>query len=155
MKKVIVAMVLLLGMSGCGNGSSQSALKVNPTSTSSPSTTASTEVASTVAPTTTTTILHIQAPRASRSASISGGDVWAALANCETHMQNEIGHGTDGHGHALTFYGYFQFTLGTWQSLGYSGNPMDYPYETQREAAQRLVARSGWGQFPVCGRRVS
>ena len=94
---------------------------------------------------------HAPAPRASRSAprartSVAGGDVWAALANCESHGNpSAVGGGG-------RYFGAFQFSLSTWHSLGYSGNPVDYPYATQLEAAQRLVARSGWGQFPVCGR---
>lgn len=75
------------------------------------------------------------------------GDIWAALANCESHHQNEVGGGG-------RYFGYFQFSLATWHSLGLAGNPMDYSYEDQRAAAQRLVARSGWGQFPVCSRRI-
>ena len=97
---------------------------------------------------------HAAPVRASRSAprartSVAGGDVWAALANCESHGNpSAVGGGG-------RYYGAFQFSLTTWHSLGYGGNPVDYPYEVQREAAQRLVARSGWGQFPVCGRRLS
>ena len=35
-----------------------------------------------------------------------------------------------------------------------SGNPVDYDYGTQLAAAQRLQARSGWGQWPHCARRL-
>jgi hypothetical protein len=94
------------------------------------------------------------ATKASRGAprtrsSVAGGDVWAALANCESHG-NPAAVGGGGR-----YFGAFQFSLTTWHSLGYGGNPVDAPYEVQREAAQRLVARSGWGQFPVCGRRLA
>lgn len=99
---------------------------------------------------------HVAASRTSTQArTIPTGDVWEALANCESH-HNPLAVGHEVYkGKTLWFYGAFQFTLGTWQSLGYTGNPVDYPYEVQREAAQRLVARSGWSQFPVCGRRVA
>ena len=97
---------------------------------------------------------HATPVRASRGAArtyapVAGGDVWAALANCESHG-NPAAVGGGGR-----YFGAFQFSLTTWHSLGYGGNPVDYPYATQLEAAQRLVARSGWGQFPVCGRRVA
>jgi hypothetical protein len=97
---------------------------------------------------------HAASDRASRSAprprmSVTGGDVWAALANCESHGNpGAVGGGG-------RYFGAFQFSLSTWHSLGYGGNPVDYPYATQLEAAQRLVARSGWGQFPICGRRFA
>ena len=96
---------------------------------------------------------HAAPVRASRSLSgpriIAGGDVWGALANCESHGNpSAVGGGG-------RYFGAFQFSLTTWHSLGYGGSPVDYPYATQLEAAQRLVARSGWGQFPVCGRRFA
>lgn len=75
------------------------------------------------------------------------GDVWWALALCESggDPAKNTGNG---------FYGAFQFVLSTWRSLGYSGNPVDYSYETQREAAQSLQARSGWNQWPACARKL-
>lgn len=91
--------------------------------------------------------------RASRSrprarptaAALAGVDVWAALARCESGMRNDTG---------APYYGYFQFSPGTWRSLGFDGLPSDHDYGTQLAAAQRLVARSGWGQFPACARRL-
>ncbi|HEX2040563.1 MAG TPA: transglycosylase family protein [Acidimicrobiales bacterium] len=73
------------------------------------------------------------------------GDVWAALARCESGMRNDTG---------APYYGFFQFSVGTWRSLGFAGLPSDHDYGTQLSAAQRLVARSGWGQFPGCARRL-
>lgn len=75
----------------------------------------------------------------------SDGDVWVSLARCESGMRN------DGSG---PYYGYFQFSAATWHSLGYTGLPDDVDYTVQRAAAQRLVERSGWGQFPRCARRL-
>src|SRR5688572_198878 len=66
-----------------------------------------------------------------------GADVWTALARCESGMRNDTG---------APYYGYFQFSAGTWHSLGHAGLPSDHDYGTQLAAAQRLVARSGWGQ---------
>lgn len=51
------------------------------------------------------------------------------------------------------YFGAFQFSLGTWHSMGMSGNPIDYPYDVQLDTAKRLQARSGWGQWPVCARK--
>lgn len=76
------------------------------------------------------------------------GDIWGALARCES------GGNPRAVGGGGRYFGAFQFSLGTWRGLGYSGNPVDHPYSTQLEAAQRLVARSGWGQFPHCARRL-
>jgi len=42
----------------------------------------------------------------------------------------------------------------TWRTLGYPGLPHEAPPEMQDEAARRLQARSGWGQWPVCSRRI-
>lgn len=96
---------------------------------------------------------HATPVRASRGAPRSyapmSGDVWGALANCESDGN------TAAVGGGGRYFGAFQFSLSTWHSLGYGGSPTDYPYATQLEAAQRLVARSGWGQFPVCGRRFA
>jgi hypothetical protein len=76
------------------------------------------------------------------------GDVFDALARCESGGNpRSVGGGGK-------YFGAFQFTLGTWQSVGMSGNPVDHDYATQKAAAQRLVARSGWGQFPHCARRL-
>jgi hypothetical protein len=77
-----------------------------------------------------------------------GGDIWGALARCES------GGNPRAVGGGGRYFGAFQFTVGTWHSLGYGGNPVDYDYATQLVAAQRLVARSGWGQFPACSRRL-
>ena len=84
-----------------------------------------------------------QAARASRSGTRS----FDALAQCES------GGNAQAVGGGGRYYGAFQFSLETWRSLGYSGKPTDYSYETQKAAAQRLVKRSGWSQFPSCSRR--
>ena len=52
------------------------------------------------------------------------------------------------------YYGAYQFSLATWRSLGYRGRPHDASPAVQDEAARRLQARSGWGQWPACSRRL-
>ena len=96
------------------------------------------------------------APRASRSARRSAAlpagpvpdDVWGRLARCESGGNPQA---VGGRGR---FFGAFQFTLRSWHSVGMDGSPVDYSYADQLAAAQRLQARSGWRNWPVCARRV-
>jgi hypothetical protein len=90
------------------------------------------------------------AARASRSSSASArpSGPWAALAACESGG-NPRARSASG-----LYFGAFQFSVATWRSLGYGGNPADHSYGTQLEAAKRLQARSGWGQWPRCARRL-
>lgn len=74
------------------------------------------------------------------------GDVWQRLAQCESNMSNA----NTGNG----YYGYFQFSVATWHSVGGSGLPSDHDYATQLHFAQILQARSGWGQWPACSRAL-
>ena len=84
-------------------------------------------------------------PVGGHSPSPSTGDVWSALAQCESGGDaNQRGR----------YSGAFQFLDSTWQSLGYTGRAADHPYSVQLEGAQRLQARSGWGQWPACARRL-
>jgi hypothetical protein len=48
------------------------------------------------------------------------------------------------------YYGAYQFSLATWEGLGYSGLPSAAPPATQDAAAIKLEEASGWGQWPVC-----
>ena len=75
---------------------------------------------------------------------VAAGGVWAALRNCESG-------GNYGAATGNGFYGAYQFTLSTWQSLG-TGYPYPHiaPPAVQDAAAQRLQARAGWGQWPHC-----
>jgi len=75
------------------------------------------------------------------------GDVWARLRACESGGNYAANTGNG-------FYGAYQFALGTWHGLGYGGLPSQAPPQVQDEAAQRLQARSGWGQWPSCSRRL-
>ena len=77
-----------------------------------------------------------------------GGDVWGALAQCES----------GGNPRAVSrnglYYGLFQFSLGTWAAMGGSGLPSDASPEEQLQRAQALQARSGWGQWPACAAKL-
>jgi resuscitation-promoting factor RpfB len=52
-----------------------------------------------------------------------------------------------------SYSGAYQFTHSTWRSMG-TGYPTaaDAPPAVQDDAARRLYARSGRGQWPHCGR---
>lgn len=75
------------------------------------------------------------------------GGVWAALRQCESggDYATDTGNG---------YYGAYQFSLQTWHGLGYPGLPSDASPAVQDAAASRLEARSGWGQWPACSRRL-
>jgi hypothetical protein len=79
--------------------------------------------------------------------SATAGGVWAALRQCESggNYQENTGNG---------FYGAYQFSASTWTNLGYPGRPDQAPPATQDAAAQKLQARSGWGQWPACSRKL-
>lgn len=111
-----------------------------------PTTTTST----TVAPPPPTTV-PVRASRAAARPRFAGpitDDVWAALSRCEA------GGRPDAVSRSGKYFGAFQFSLATWHGIGMPGNPIDFPYEVQLEAAKRLQARSGWGQWPTCSRKL-
>jgi uncharacterized protein YabE (DUF348 family) len=76
------------------------------------------------------------------------GDVWAQLAQCES------GGRVDAVSSNGLYYGLYQFTVGTWQAMGGSGLPSQASAEEQTQRAQALQARSGWGQWPACARKL-
>lgn len=125
--------------------------EVDPTTTTVPPTTTTvapttTTTATTAKPKLTTTTARPRSAAAPAAPTNIGDDVWARLARCESGGNpRSVGGGGK-------YFGAFQFTLGTWHSLGFSGSPIDYSYEDQVTAAKRLQARSGWGQWPVCSR---
>lgn len=51
------------------------------------------------------------------------------------------------------FYGAYQFTLGTWASVGGSGLPSSAPPAEQDRRAAMLYAQQGPAPWPVCGFR--
>ncbi|WP_315063665.1 resuscitation-promoting factor [Actinomyces oris] len=86
------------------------------------------------------------------SAGATGGGagddgVWAQLAQCESggNPKTNTGNG---------FYGMYQFTLETWQSLGGTGYPHEADAATQTAMAKKLQAQAGWGQWPGCADKL-
>jgi Transglycosylase-like domain len=73
--------------------------------------------------------------------------LWQRLRNCEAGGRYDRNSGNG-------YYGAYQMSAGTWRSLGYGGLPHQALPEVQDEAARKLQARSGWGQWPACSRRV-
>lgn len=78
----------------------------------------------------------------------SGGLNWAALAQCES----------GGNPNAVSanglYFGLYQFSISTWQSVGGSGNPTDASSAEQTRRAQILYDRAGSSPWPVCGNRL-
>ena len=83
----------------------------------------------------------------SSAATVTGNDVWAALARCESggNPATNTGNG---------YYGLYQFSLPTWRAMGGSGLPSEASAAEQTQRAQALQARSGWGQWPACARSL-
>jgi hypothetical protein len=78
----------------------------------------------------------------------AAGGVWFQLRQCESggNYQANTGNG---------FYGAYQFTLSTWRSMGTGyAYPHEAPPAVQDDAARRLQARAGWGQWPHCARTL-
>ncbi len=111
-----------------------------------PPTTVAAAIATAASPTTT---VVPPKPKPVPALSLSGttGGVWAALRQCESggNYQENTGNG---------FYGAYQFVWSTWTSMGFPGRPDQEPPAMQDQAAQQLQARSGWGQWPACSRKL-
>jgi len=68
-----------------------------------------------------------------------------AIAQCESGGDpTAIGGGG-------AYRGKYQFSYSTWASVGGSGDPAAAPEAEQDRRAAMLYARSGAGQWPVCG----
>lgn len=76
------------------------------------------------------------------TSSYSPSGVWSCIAQHESggNPATDTGNG---------YYGMYQFTLGSWQSAGGSGNPADASAAEQTAVAQRLQSMQGWGAWPV------
>lgn len=81
-----------------------------------------------------------------QNAPTADGLNWAALADCESSGNPQAVNS------AGPYYGLYQFSLPTWQSVGGSGLPTENSASEQTYRAQILYNRSGAGQWPVCGR---
>jgi hypothetical protein len=71
------------------------------------------------------------------------GGVWLQLRECESsdNYAENTGNG---------YYGAYQFSGQTWTNLGFPGRPDLESHQMQDQAAMKLQARSGWGQWPAC-----
>lgn len=76
----------------------------------------------------------------------SGGGGMQSIAQCES------GGNPGAVGGGGQFRGKYQFTYGTWQSVGGSGDPAAAPEAEQDRRAAQLYAREGSSPWPVCGR---
>jgi Transglycosylase-like domain len=71
--------------------------------------------------------------------------VLARIAECESHGNPQaIGGGG-------MYRGKYQFSVGTWAAVGGKGDPAKASEAEQDRRAAMLLARSGTGQWPVCG----
>jgi hypothetical protein len=68
-----------------------------------------------------------------------------AIADCESGGDPEIVSSSG------LYYGKYQFSPGTWQSVGGKGLPSEASESEQDFRAALLYERSGPGQWPVCG----
>jgi Transglycosylase-like domain len=83
--------------------------------------------------------------RARAAEQASASPTLEAIAACESG-------GNPGANTGNGFYGKYQFTLSTWQSVGGSGNPASASEAEQNKRAALLYARAGASPWPVCGR---
>jgi hypothetical protein len=74
---------------------------------------------------------------------VDAGGVWLQLRLCESsdNYAENTGNG---------FYGAYQFSAATWSGLGLPGRPDLESHQMQDQAAMRLQAQAGWGQWPAC-----
>lgn len=86
----------------------------------------------------------IQTPKATE---VAIGNVWDSLARCESGGNWSINTGNG-------YYGGLQFTASTWRAVGGTGLPHQNSREEQIHRAQILQARSGWGQWPACTKKL-
>ena len=96
----------------------------------------------------TPTTVDTKAPADTKASPSSSLDAaFAALRKCESGGNYKIATGNG-------YYGAYQFDPRTWRSLGYTGLPSDAAPEVQDEAARKLLAKAGWGQWPACSRKL-
>jgi resuscitation-promoting factor RpfB len=100
-----------------------------------------------VAPLPVTFPLSAGPPIIPASTTPAASGVWARLRQCESggNYATDTGNG---------YFGAYQFSEATWLGIGGTGYPDDAPPAVQDQAAQRLQARSGWGQWPACSRQL-
>jgi Transglycosylase-like domain len=86
-----------------------------------------------------------RARRAPASGAVSAPGYLQAIAACESGGNPAANTGNG-------FYGKYQFTQSTWQSVGGTGNPAAAPEAEQDRRAAMLYAQQGSTPWPVCGR---
>jgi hypothetical protein len=74
-------------------------------------------------------------------------DDFARLRQCESGGNYSINTGNG-------FFGAYQFDIGTWQGLGYSGRPDQASPAVQDQAAAKLYNARGWSPWPSCSRQL-
>lgn len=84
-------------------------------------------------------------PAGAMTPSVAAGGTLNSIAQCESggNPATNTGNG---------FYGKYQFTQSTWNSVGGSGNPAAASEAEQDRRAAMLYAREGAAPWPVCGR---
>jgi peptidoglycan hydrolase-like protein with peptidoglycan-binding domain len=76
----------------------------------------------------------------------------APVGQLQKIAQCESGGNPQAVGGAGRYRGKYQFTRSTWAAVGGSGDPAAASEAEQDQRAAALLARSGTGQWPVCGR---
>jgi resuscitation-promoting factor RpfB len=92
-----------------------------------------------------TQVVEVGTKARPRYAPSADGLNWSALARCESGG-NPRAVSSGG-----TYRGLYQFTMGTWHSVGGSGDPIDASSNEQTYRAQVLYRRSGDSAWPTCG----
>lgn len=127
--------------------------------TAPPTTAAPTTAAPTTAPPTTappTTVPPTTVPPPSGGGSIFGHpydpawptlSMWDRMAICEAGGNWSIDTGNG-------YYGGLQFSQGSWEWVGGSGNPAHAPREEQIYRGNLLWEKNGWNSWPGCKRKL-
>jgi hypothetical protein len=90
---------------------------------------------------------HEAAPPGRPAANGPSDGVWEHLRRCESGGRYDRNTGNG-------LFGAYQMAPVTWRSLGYDGLPHEASPPVQDQAARRLQARNGWGQWPRCSTRL-
>jgi hypothetical protein len=88
-----------------------------------------------------------RAPEPSRSGGRAAGLNWPALARCESG-------GNPGAVNPAGYFGLYQFSEGTWRSVGGSGLPSQASSGEQTARAIILFGRTGASSWPSCGHHL-
>jgi Transglycosylase-like domain len=81
----------------------------------------------------------------------AGGSTASVSPQLQAIAQCESGGDPTAIGGGGLYRGKYQFTYGTWQSVGGTGDPAAAPEAEQDRRAAILLSRDGAGQWPVCG----